>query len=32
VMASESERTGANLRFRTLYRGYAWLAVVGPRK
>ncbi|TIS77798.1 MAG: class I SAM-dependent methyltransferase [Mesorhizobium sp.] len=32
VLASESERIGACLRFRTLYRGYAWLAVVGPRK
>ncbi|CAH2407841.1 class I SAM-dependent methyltransferase [Mesorhizobium ventifaucium] len=32
VMTSESERIGANLRFRTLYRGYAWLAVVGPRR
>ncbi|TIU90397.1 MAG: SAM-dependent methyltransferase, partial [Mesorhizobium sp.] len=32
VMASESERIGASFRFRTLYRGYAWLAVIGPRK
>ena len=31
VLESESRRTGASLRFRTLYRGYAWLAVVGPR-
>jgi S-adenosylmethionine-diacylgycerolhomoserine-N-methlytransferase len=30
VLDSESERIGANLHFRTLYRGYAWLAVVGP--
>lgn len=32
VMVSESERIGASLRFRTLYRGYAWLAVVGRHK
>jgi S-adenosylmethionine-diacylgycerolhomoserine-N-methlytransferase len=31
VLESESRRTGATSRFRTLYRGYAWLAVVGPR-
>ncbi|MFB9978555.1 class I SAM-dependent methyltransferase [Mesorhizobium kowhaii] len=29
VLESESRRTGASFRFRTLYRGYAWLAVVG---
>lgn len=29
VLESESARVGASLRFRTLYRGYAWLAVVG---
>jgi len=29
VLESESKRTGATFRFRTLYRGYAWLAVVG---
>ncbi|MFK0687294.1 class I SAM-dependent methyltransferase [Mesorhizobium sp. IMUNJ 23033] len=28
VLESESERTGSTLRFRTLYRGYAWLAVI----
>ena len=28
VLESESRRTGASLRFRTLYRGYAWLAVI----
>jgi S-adenosylmethionine-diacylgycerolhomoserine-N-methlytransferase len=32
VLESESKRVGASLRFQTLYRGYAWLAVVGPRK
>ncbi|TIU32123.1 MAG: SAM-dependent methyltransferase, partial [Mesorhizobium sp.] len=32
VLASESERTGATFRFRTLYRGYAWLGVIGARK
>ncbi|TIT26378.1 MAG: SAM-dependent methyltransferase, partial [Mesorhizobium sp.] len=32
VLESESERIGASLRFRTLYRGYAWLAVVGSRR
>lgn len=31
VLESESRRTGASFRFRTLYRGYAWLAVIGPR-
>ena len=29
VLESESERTGASFHFRTLYRGYAWLAVIG---
>ncbi|MEI9424455.1 class I SAM-dependent methyltransferase [Mesorhizobium sp. Cs1299R1N1] len=29
VLESEAERTGATFRFRTLYRGYAWLAVIG---
>ncbi|TPI48322.1 class I SAM-dependent methyltransferase [Mesorhizobium sp. B2-9-1] len=28
VLESESQRTGATFRFRTLYRGYAWLAIV----
>ena len=28
ILESESERTGATFRFRTLYRGYAWLAVI----
>ncbi|MBA1139015.1 class I SAM-dependent methyltransferase [Mesorhizobium neociceri] len=28
VLESESRRTGATFRFRTLYRGYAWLAIV----
>jgi len=28
VLESESERAGATFRFRTLYRGYAWLAVI----
>jgi S-adenosylmethionine-diacylgycerolhomoserine-N-methlytransferase len=28
VLESESERTGATFRFRTLYRGYAWLAFI----
>ncbi|RWM92533.1 MAG: class I SAM-dependent methyltransferase [Mesorhizobium sp.] len=28
VLESESARTGATLRFRTLYRGYTWLAVI----
>lgn len=32
VLESESRRTGASFRFRTLYRGYAWLAVIGPRQ
>jgi S-adenosylmethionine-diacylgycerolhomoserine-N-methlytransferase len=31
VLESESLRIGATHRFRTLYRGYAWLAVIGPR-
>ncbi|RVD33393.1 class I SAM-dependent methyltransferase, partial [Mesorhizobium sp. M8A.F.Ca.ET.023.02.2.1] len=31
ILESESRRTGATFRFRTLYRGYAWLAVIGPR-
>lgn len=31
VLESESRRAGASFRFRTLYRGYAWLAVIGPR-
>ncbi|MGX8013152.1 class I SAM-dependent methyltransferase [Mesorhizobium sp. ORM8.1] len=29
VLESESERTGATFRFRTLYRGYAYLGVIG---
>ncbi|MBZ9883948.1 class I SAM-dependent methyltransferase [Mesorhizobium sp. CA10] len=32
VLESESQRTGATFRFRTLYRGYAWMAVIGSRK
>ncbi|MBZ9799487.1 class I SAM-dependent methyltransferase [Mesorhizobium sp. ES1-4] len=32
VLDSESQRTGATFRFRTLYRGYAWLAVLGSGK
>jgi S-adenosylmethionine-diacylgycerolhomoserine-N-methlytransferase len=32
VLESESERIGASLRFRTLYRGYTWLAVIGSRR
>ncbi|PDQ17389.1 SAM-dependent methyltransferase [Mesorhizobium sanjuanii] len=28
VLESESARVGASLRFRTLYRGYTWLAVI----
>ncbi|ESY75896.1 class I SAM-dependent methyltransferase [Mesorhizobium sp. M0051] len=32
VLESESRRTGASFRFRTLYRGYAWLAVIGQPK
>lgn len=32
VLESESRRTGASFRFRTLYRGYAWLAVIGGHK
>lgn len=32
LLESESRRTGASFRFRTLYRGYAWLGVIGlPR-
>jgi len=31
VLESESERTGATFHFRTLYRGYAWLSVIGVR-
>ena len=31
VLESESQRTGATFRFRTLYRGYAWLGVIGAR-
>ena len=32
IQDSESERTGTTFRFRTLYRGYAWLSVIGqPR-
>ncbi|WP_027051087.1 class I SAM-dependent methyltransferase [Mesorhizobium erdmanii] len=30
VLESESRRTGSTFRFRTLYRGYAWLAVIKP--
>ncbi|MBZ9957770.1 MULTISPECIES: class I SAM-dependent methyltransferase [unclassified Mesorhizobium] len=30
VLESESRKIGATFRFRTLYRGYAWLAVVRP--
>jgi S-adenosylmethionine-diacylgycerolhomoserine-N-methlytransferase len=30
ALESDSARTGASLRFETLYRGYAWLAVVEP--
>ncbi|CDX30176.1 Type 11 methyltransferase [Mesorhizobium plurifarium] len=29
VLESESQRTSATFRFRTLYRGYAWLGVIG---
>jgi S-adenosylmethionine-diacylgycerolhomoserine-N-methlytransferase len=32
VLESQSRQTGANFRFRTLYRGYAWLGVIGPRR
>ncbi|RWA72452.1 MAG: class I SAM-dependent methyltransferase [Mesorhizobium sp.] len=32
ILESESERTGATFHFRTLYRGYAWLGVIGTRK
>ncbi|MBZ9657875.1 methyltransferase domain-containing protein [Mesorhizobium sp. ESP-6-4] len=32
VLESESQRTGATFRFRTLYRGYAYLGVIGSRK
>ncbi len=28
VLESESERISASLRFRTLYRGYAWLGII----
>jgi S-adenosylmethionine-diacylgycerolhomoserine-N-methlytransferase len=31
VLESESRRAGASFRFRTLYRGYAWLAAIGPK-
>ncbi|MBN9553017.1 MAG: class I SAM-dependent methyltransferase, partial [Alphaproteobacteria bacterium] len=31
VLESESQRAGATFRFRTLYRGYAWLGVIGAR-
>jgi len=31
VLESESRQNGATFRFRTLYRGYAWLAVIGRR-
>ncbi|TGQ69721.1 class I SAM-dependent methyltransferase [Mesorhizobium sp. M00.F.Ca.ET.186.01.1.1] len=31
VLESEAERTGATFHFRTLYRGYAWLAVIKLR-
>ncbi|RJT41756.1 class I SAM-dependent methyltransferase [Mesorhizobium waimense] len=32
VLESESRRSGATFRFRTLYRGYAWLAVIRQSK
>ena len=32
VLESESERAGATFRFRTLYRGYAYLGVIGSCK
>ncbi|RUW75250.1 MULTISPECIES: class I SAM-dependent methyltransferase [unclassified Mesorhizobium] len=32
VLESESRRTGASFHFRTLYRGYAWLGVIGAAK
>lgn len=32
VLESESQRTGATFRFRTLYRGYAWLGMIGSSK
>jgi len=32
VLESESQRTGATFHFRTLYRGYAWLGVIGARR
>ncbi|TGQ42634.1 class I SAM-dependent methyltransferase [Mesorhizobium sp. M00.F.Ca.ET.216.01.1.1] len=32
VLESESARTGASLRFQTLYRGYAWLAIAERRR
>ncbi|TPM38303.1 class I SAM-dependent methyltransferase [Mesorhizobium sp. B2-3-4] len=31
VLESEAERTGATFHFRTLYRGYTWLAVIKVR-
>ncbi|RAZ76885.1 class I SAM-dependent methyltransferase [Mesorhizobium atlanticum] len=32
VLESESQRTGATFRFRTLYCGYAYLGLIGPPK
>ncbi len=32
VLESESQRAGATFRFRTLYRGYAYLGVIGSSK
>ncbi|MDX8435134.1 class I SAM-dependent methyltransferase [Mesorhizobium abyssinicae] len=32
VLESESRRTGASFHSRTLYRGYAWLGVIGAAK
>jgi len=32
VLESEAERTGATFHFRTLYRGYAWLGVLGAHR
>lgn len=32
VLESESQRVGATFRFRTLYRGYAYLGVIGSSK
>ncbi|UCI23078.1 class I SAM-dependent methyltransferase [Mesorhizobium sp. B2-8-5] len=32
VLESESQRTGATFRFRTLYRGYAYLSAIGLSK